>query len=188
MTERVVCFPDDFRGRLLHEPRILAADVKLLGSFSLAEVCRRAVAAGISGPPLVFSFSQTRPYYYVVARGFSPVLAVKPSPGSAARYLLQAELAEDFLLLLQHLPITAKTSRHFHNPPGKEAYHLLEGAGELVIGENSFMLFPGKSRIVEPAQVHRYVTHQLPALTILEIAGIAGCLRKENHHYVDEGV
>ena len=104
MRERVVCFPDDFRGRLLDERRILAADVKLLGSFSLAEVYRRAASEGISGTPMVFGLSQARPYYYVVARGFTPVLGVKPSPGSAARYLLQAELAEDFLLLLQHLP------------------------------------------------------------------------------------
>lgn len=114
---------------------------------------------------------------------FKPPLR-STSPGSQAVYLAIAGDRTEHMLLLQYLPSFTTTSRHYHDSPQIEVYHLLAGEGILEIDSREYIIFQGQSKVVWPRERHCYRTEESPALTMLEIHGNPDCLKKHNHHYV----
>ena len=104
----------------------------------------------------------------------------KPSKGSNAIYLAEREEKKGGLLL-QYLPPTSKTSRHYHKLT-TERFHNLEGRCFIDISGTEVVL-KQSSCIVYPKMIHQVRTGELPALTVLEITGNSRGLSDMSDHY-----
>lgn len=81
------------------------------------------------------------------------------------------------------------TSKHYHEQQ-TETYYLIEGSVDVetdcaiiplrVPGISQVTILPGK-----PGSPHPLVTHEKPALTLLQIVNCPEGLSMEDHHYVE---
>lgn len=130
-----------------------------------------------------FTFHNTSHTYGFAHRAFTFYAQPKKShsPGSQALYLAEYRLSPTHILILQCLPPSTITSRHFHIHK-TEIYHQLLGQSVVEVDGIDFPLAHA-SLTIEPRRVHQTRTLEQAALTLLEIIGPGDPLQ-DDHHYV----